>query len=346
VRTADEQMVRHARDEHDLELRLRTLQTGIWPTLVGCACTTVYLLATLDRPHRSLLLILDAAAVLSALAVLFLPVDGIVRRWPEPFFLTWTASFVSVITAACLADGGTTSPLAASFFLPIAFASLSYPTRSLLAVGGMNLVAYGLVMVLGPRHDLADAWLFATTLTVATWICAWQTRNHDRARAVLADVSRTDDLTGALNRRGFEERMLAALAVAQRSGGEVGFVLLDLDDFKAVNDTRGHQAGDELLGRVAQLLHDRLRDGDIVGRLGGDEFAVLLPDGNTRGALARIHEHLDAIAPASAGVAVYPEDGVTYAELYRVADARLYDGKRAGTVPDTLPPPISGALEA
>jgi diguanylate cyclase (GGDEF)-like protein len=336
--------VHRPRRDSDVELRLKTLQTGIWPTLAASACTVAYALATLDRPHRAVILALAGIAVVSALVVLLLPIEPLVRRWPEAFFLCWTASFVTVITAGCLADGGTASPIAASFFLPIAFASLSYPTRSLLAVGVMNLVAYGLVTVLG-THSYADAAMVAATLATATWICAWQTRNHDRRRAELAEASRTDDLTRTLNRRGFEERVGAELATARRAGSQVGLVLLDLDDFKKVNDTRGHQAGDDLLREVGRVLAAALREGDAVGRLGGDEFAILLADGELRGALHRIHEHLDQIAPASAGVAAFPADGATFADLYRVADARLYEGKRSGgTLPEA--PPASGIVTA
>jgi diguanylate cyclase (GGDEF)-like protein len=340
--------VRETRGDSDLELRLKTLQTGIWPTVLACACTAAYLLATPERPHRMLLLALTAAAVLSALAVQLLPMEPIVRRRPEGFFLTWTASFVTVIAAGALADGGADSPLTASFFLPIAFASLSYPTRSLLVVGAMNLVAYGLVVVLGGGR-LADAGMFAAALAITTWICAWQTRNHDHRRAELAEVSRTDELTGALNRRGFQERAGAELAVARRSGAQVGVILLDLDHFKVVNDTRGHHAGDELLRDVGRVLAGTLREGDAVGRIGGDEFAILLADGDTGGALQRVREQLDPIAPASAGAATYPADGDTFADLCRIADARLYHGKRGGPAP---PPqarsdgPASGTVAA
>jgi diguanylate cyclase (GGDEF)-like protein len=160
-----------------------------------------------------------------------------------------------------------------------------------------------------------------------------------KTSAELAEVSRTDDLTGTLNRRGFEERARATLAIARRAGGTVGLLLLDLDHFKAVNDTQGHLAGDALLREVGRVLRECTREGDAVGRLGGDEFALLLADGDLRGALARMHQHLDRVAPASAGTAMYPEDGVTLPELYRVADARLYAGKRAALLPPA--PPVS-----
>jgi diguanylate cyclase (GGDEF)-like protein len=309
--------------ESDLELRLKTLRTGLWPTLVACAFAFAYAAATWDRPHRDVIIGMGMAAVLSAVVVQVLPMQQVVRRRPEPFFLTWTASFVSIIAVACVADGGASSPLATLFFLPVAFASLSYPTRSLTVVGAMNFVAYGLVGALD--HDVGpEAMVFAGALFTVTWICAWQSRNHDRRRAELAEISRTDDLTGTLNRRGFEARAAHELARARRTGGDVGLVLLDLDDFKNVNDSHGHQAGDELLRWVGRTLAEALRGHDAVGRIGGDEFAVLVTDGDTQATLARMRELLAERIPASAGAATCPADGEDYTTLYRLADTRLY----------------------
>ena len=88
-------------------------------------------------------------------------------------------------------------------------------------------------------------------------LCAWQAQNHDRHRERLTHMSRTDPLTGCLNRRGFEERVTAELERALREGGSVALVLLDLDNFKAVNDMNGHAAGDELLCWVVEGLRPR-----------------------------------------------------------------------------------------
>jgi diguanylate cyclase (GGDEF)-like protein len=317
----------HSRDNgSDLELRLRTLQTGVWPTLVACTVAVAYAVMTWDRPHRDVLVGMGVAAVLSAIVVHVLPMEVIVRRWPEPFFLSWTASFVTIIVVACVADGGSSSPLATLFFLPIAFASLSYPTRSLMIVGLMNFVAYSLVVALDTARG-PEAMMFGTSLVTVTWICAWQTRNHDRRRAELDAMSRTDELTGTLNRRGFEARAADELARARRTGAEVGLVLLDLDAFKTVNDTLGHQAGDELLRWVGATLIAELREHDAVGRVGGDEFAVLVTSGAAPAAVARLRAQLAHRAVASAGAATFPHDGEDYAALYRTADARLYEGK-------------------
>ncbi|PSC06996.1 GGDEF domain-containing protein [Alsobacter soli] len=92
----------------------------------------------------------------------------------------------------------------------------------------------------------------------------------------LEELAHVDELTGALNRRGFLRELRRALSYTERYGVPVSLALLDLDGFKAVNDLWGHPAGDAVLAHTAQALSSRLRASDIVGRLGGDEFAILL----------------------------------------------------------------------
>jgi len=94
--------------------------------------------------------------------------------------------------------------------------------------------------------------------------------------AHLEALATTDELTGTLNRRGFEEELDRLLARAERKNEEGVLVYVDLDGFKPVNDTFGHAAGDEVLRQVARVLTENVRDMDVVGRLGGDEFAVIL----------------------------------------------------------------------
>ena len=107
--------------------------------------------------------------------------------------------------------------------------------------------------------------------------------------------------------------------------------MIDLDDFKSVNDTRGHAAGDDLLCAVARTLAADLRPSDVLGRLGGDEFAVLLPEagpGELRAAAARLEQRLGTVAAASIGLAALPVDGLTAEDLHRAADADLYRAKQ------------------
>ncbi len=105
--------------------------------------------------------------------------------------------------------------------------------------------------------------------------------------AYLQDLSRTDDLTGLLNRRGFMDQFRRALAYARRYGHEGLLLYYDLDSFKSVNDAYGHAAGDALLQLTGKTLADAVRDCDVVGRLGGDEFAVVLVQTSWRDGLKR-----------------------------------------------------------
>ncbi|MDP1819010.1 MAG: GGDEF domain-containing protein [Acidimicrobiales bacterium] len=155
----------------------------------------------------------------------------------------------------------------------------------------------------------------------------------------LREQARLDDLTGALNRRAFFDRLKVELRRADRSGAPVTLVLCDLDRFKALNDTHGHPAGDAALRAFAELLGANLRSIDSVGRLGGDEFGLVLVGADARDAdsiLRRLVASLGARPSgvgdlgASYGTARRPSDGTTCEQLVAVADRRLYDAKRAG----------------
>lgn len=154
----------------------------------------------------------------------------------------------------------------------------------------------------------------------------------DRLRA----VARTDALTGVLNRRGFDERFELELRRARRTGEPLSLVIGDLDRFKRLNDERGHQAGDEALRRVAEILYGCSRDVDEVGRPGGEEFAVLMPStpaAGAHGAAERMRAAVEAAGDGvtiSFGVAELNGRDETAEELTARADAALYDAKAGG----------------
>jgi diguanylate cyclase (GGDEF)-like protein len=159
-----------------------------------------------------------------------------------------------------------------------------------------------------------------------------------RNAALLDEVGRlahVDALTGLSNRRAFEEALGREVARATRTGEPVSLALFDIDHFKAVNDTLGHQGGDEVLRTVATALAQACRDADLAARYGGEEFAVLLPSCGA-GEAFRVTERLRAaVAGAvavtmSAGVAALPTHAASPDELLRKADDALYAAKRAG----------------
>ena len=166
-----------------------------------------------------------------------------------------------------------------------------------------------------------------------------RTLELEAANRALDLQARTDALTGLLNRRGFESQMAFALALARRSSRPLSLITVDVDHFKRVNDTYGHEAGDEVLRRLARTLESRLRSSDVIARLGGEEFAALLPDTDLGGARAIAQALVTAMADqqdpvvgtitVSVGVASMrgQENG---ADILRRADMALYEAKGQG----------------
>jgi diguanylate cyclase (GGDEF)-like protein len=152
-----------------------------------------------------------------------------------------------------------------------------------------------------------------------------------------------DDLTQLVNRVAFRERLQQVLTMARASGRGAAVLYLDLDDFKTINDTRGHVAGDRVLAEAAQRMRASVRAVDTVARLGGDEFAIILPFLESKGPAEHLAQRLVATlaepyvvddAPScigvSIGIAVFPQDGADVDELLHHADGALYHAKRAG----------------
>jgi diguanylate cyclase (GGDEF)-like protein len=230
---------------------------------------------------------------------------------------------------------------------PVPFGERRRKPYSLLPYGSMA-VAFGTLVIVLPVGDTASVWGAVLGLGV---ICALvavrqlvafhentrlirQLRDHE---ARLRHQALFDGLTGLANRTHFHEQAAAALAATE----PVSLLLIDLDGFKAVNDTRGHAAGDALLCAVADRLREAVRGGDLAARLGGDEFAVLLPGCTTAEADHTAQRILDALrvpvpvdgAPvgvsASIGVAAAdPADDVE--SLLHDADLAMYAAKNNG----------------
>ncbi|MGI2092883.1 putative bifunctional diguanylate cyclase/phosphodiesterase [Shewanella oncorhynchi] len=159
----------------------------------------------------------------------------------------------------------------------------------------------------------------------------------------LKELAEHDSLTKLVNRYGFELCLNRAIARAKRCHDYLAVILLDLDDFKAINDTLGHQTGDILLVKVAARLSEVLRDGDIIARLGGDEFVVLVTDNEYKyfpmivaNRLLKVFEDVfclgdnDVLIGASIGVAFYNEAASNSSELMKCADIAMYRAKKMG----------------
>ncbi|MEF2145161.1 MAG: diguanylate cyclase [Desulfovibrionaceae bacterium] len=152
-----------------------------------------------------------------------------------------------------------------------------------------------------------------------------------------------DSLTNVPNRSLFFDRMGHFIESARRYHHKMAVIFIDLNNFKKVNDTAGHQAGDEVLAAVAERFRKRVRTADTLARIGGDEFGILLPavddarsaEKVVQGLLAALDEPFDAaggkhVVGATMGISIYPDDGVEPDELLRLADEAMYAARRSG----------------
>lgn len=152
-----------------------------------------------------------------------------------------------------------------------------------------------------------------------------------------------DELTGLANRRMFFDRLQLSLANAHRHNHRLAVLFLDLDLFKRINDTLGHQAGDQALKEVARRISETVREGESVARLGGDEFTILLPEVNQTAPLECLARRLikqiekpvrlleqEFFLTTSIGIAVYPQDGINAEQLVKHADVAMYQAKSSG----------------
>lgn len=198
--------------------------------------------------------------------------------------------------------------------------------------------------LVGPDGGTVVLWMQGTLVPDAAgepslWWIVEDVTEHRRAEEQIRHAAHHDVLTGLPNRKYLGERLAADLA----PGTGAGLLLVDLDNFKLVNDTLGHQAGDDLLRTVAERLREAVRDADFVARLGGDEFAVVVADVASIADVTAVAERIvarvgDEIAVSgrsirvgvSIGMAIAPAHGREADELLRFADTALYEAKRAG----------------
>jgi diguanylate cyclase (GGDEF)-like protein/PAS domain S-box-containing protein len=179
---------------------------------------------------------------------------------------------------------------------------------------------------------------FGKAISVLLWRI--QTVNElRRQRKLMEKLSMEDHLTGLPNRRAFFDCAERQLEFSKRNCEGMALLYLDLNDFKGVNDTLGHDVGDELLKRVGKRLSTVCRRSDLIARMGGDEFVYVLPSTGKKGsreAETRIHQAFEdpfsvkgrsLKLTASVGIAVFPDDGKTIRELLIVADEKMYENK-------------------
>ncbi len=308
----------------DNRARAESVGVGVRLALATALAGWIYAFATWNEANRRpLVLVFALWAVLALGASLVSRERMVAGGWREPFFLLWSAASIGLTSAVVAIDGGTGSALVFMFFLPVAFAALSYPAGAVVAVAVADYLAYVAVDLLGTGAGVEQLCWIGFTLASVAAMCVWQADAHVRRREALAHVSRADPLTGCLNRRGFEERLDAELSRAARTGRPLGVVMLDLGtpDAGAQPDT-----ADELLEWALQVMGDAVRPMDSIGRIEELRFAIVAPGAGRDDSAAiarRLRDALGERAPASAGVACFPADGVDREELERHAEREL-----------------------
>lgn len=228
------------------------------------------------------------------------------------------------------------------YLVPVAVAAWYGGPRDGISIAGLSCVGWYAADVFSGHpyaHPAIPVWNAAVRFGFFAVVAALVSVYHDalhRQRELL----RTDPLTGLANRRAFEDALAHDLALARRPGSALSLAYLDLDDFKAVNDTAGHAEGDRVLRTVGEVLARSLREADTAARLGGDEFALLLPDTGPEGAaqvagklaqeLRRAFIAAQWPVDCSIGVVTFPRARANMAEALDAADRAMYEAKHAG----------------
>jgi diguanylate cyclase (GGDEF)-like protein len=238
--------------------------------------------------------------------------------------------------------------------LPMVYVAYFFPPRLAWPLAALEVATYASPVVTsagGGRHLLFARTLgYAVAYVGLTLTIQFLKRRLLDAERHQRQMAHQDPLTGLANRRAFEDALTAALAGAQyaraegrrSADGTARFALLmvDVDEFKQINDRYGHTTGDRVLRELAAHISARVRAGDCLARIGGDELAVVAPGAGVPAARRLARELREAAAnvhpspesdPVSLTVAwaVYPEDGVDRFELMRAVDRELHDGKSA-----------------
>jgi diguanylate cyclase (GGDEF)-like protein len=229
------------------------------------------------------------------------------------------------------------------YMWPVLWMAYFFPDRGAAVIVGWVAVVHAAVLLSLP--DTPANWARLMDVVVATLVVAVVVRaiagRNAQLVARLAVEAHHDPLTGLLNRRGFDERLAVERARAERDGSSLALVMLDIDHFKRINDDHGHDAGDEVLRRIASLLTDQARGIDTIGRVGGEEFVILLPQADQDAAFAvaeRVRHTVAGDDPGAAGerrvtislgvAASTPPIDTQW--LFEAADQAMYRAKRAG----------------
>jgi diguanylate cyclase (GGDEF)-like protein len=329
-------------------LWVRQLYTGLVGFLGGGGAGLFYVLNTWgSRPHRPLLAAIATFAIVQSIVVWSLRGRFATPRQRTVLFVTWNLATCVIVAVASALDGGIESPVALMWVLPVIYMLMGYSRGAILICGAIAIGLYLVVAALTPggAQPSTVVMQLATLATALFMVFLGATAREERERilqglrAGLVRLAALDDLTGCINVRAFSRFESAEVTRAARYRHDVSLLAVDVDRFKAINDSRGHPVGDQVLRAVAAALRATARKTDVIGRLGGDEFAILCPETSAQAAAelaARLVTAVRALevdgvtVTLSAGVCtLQPGSGLSRA-LRRHADAALYEAKRRG----------------
>jgi diguanylate cyclase (GGDEF)-like protein len=331
--------------------------------LLGSGAALALLTAILPHaPEANVPAGLAVGALAGALALVLWVVGDRLPLWGfHPFLAAGTVLITLAIHFGGEADSGIATDNEMLYLWVGLYSFYFFDRRGAALQMAVIGLSYGAVLAAqGPPPGALTRWLITLgTLTIAGVLVELLKARNRSLIEHMAAAARTDPLTGLRNRRGFDELLGHELARARRSGRPLSIVVADLDQFKRLNDTLGHAAGDAALVRVAALLGQLARSADVAARGGGDEFTLLLPDTSAATA-SEVAERLrlglqtefdDAPVPltVSAGLATFPMHGEGSQELLAAADRALYAAKQLGrncTVACEEPSQTPGALAA
>jgi diguanylate cyclase (GGDEF)-like protein len=272
--------------------------------------------------------------------VLVIALLALGTRIPTPALVALGPIGVALIGYALATTQGA-GDAAVLYMWPVLWAAYFFGrTGSALIVAWVGVVHALALIALPAGVGNLDRWLdVMVSVSVVAAVVYALSQNNRRLLARLAVEARVDQLTGVLNRRGFEERLQVELDRVRRDEAPMGVVSFDIDHFKRVNDDFGHEVGDQVLAHLGAVLAAKTRTTDVVARTGGEEFVALLPGTGAAGSRAYAERVRAAFAArsgldlpnvtVSAGVTaeVAPEDA---GALLQRSDSALYAAKRAG----------------
>ncbi len=325
---------------------LTHMRIGFGVFLAETVVVLAYLALTPHNPHRPVLWIVVSLWFVIALLGIALAPTVASKPWRATYSVAWTVLSAFAVAGVTILDLGPNSPILVLLFLPLIYAALMFTPKAAALCGLSALASAALVATTDSEGAITQerSFMFFAVLAGASVLCVAASVNRSRIERherqlldTIALLAATDELTGCAVRRVFRQRVEEEIARALRGDRRLSLMMIDVDQFKSVNDTYGHLVGDRLLAAVGAVLRANVRSFDMVGRLGGDEFAIVLPDAQPSEAVALAERIRQSVAVAievpvtvSVGVSGLDQYVPTVEQLFDDADFALYEVKRAG----------------